>query len=83
MAMKKTVVATPGAATGLKAVSGEELFVVENKEEMSALIIDLLADKDTCQRIGENARRYVEREHSWDAHLGRLSELISESGCQI
>jgi len=76
MAMKKTVVATTGAATGLKAISGKEIVVVENKEEMATVIINLLADKDRCQRVGENARHYVEREHSWDAHLGRLSELI-------
>jgi sugar transferase (PEP-CTERM/EpsH1 system associated) len=79
MAMKKPVVATPGAATGLKAVSGKEIVVAENKTEMATVIIELLKDSEKRQRIGTCARQYVEREHSWEKHLGRISELV-ESG---
>ncbi len=76
MAMHKAVVATPGAATGLKAVPGEEIVVAENAAEMATKIIGLLKNPEKRQRIGASARRYVEREHCWDKHLGRLNELI-------
>jgi sugar transferase (PEP-CTERM/EpsH1 system associated) len=76
MAMHKAVVATPGAATGLKAVPDEEIVVAENAAEMATQIIGLLKNPEKRQRIGASARRYVEREHCWDKHLGRLNELI-------
>jgi sugar transferase (PEP-CTERM/EpsH1 system associated) len=76
MATGKPVVASPGAATGLKAVPGEEIVVAVDEVEMAAAIIELLRDPERQRRIGGNARRYVEREHSWEKHLGRLSELI-------
>ncbi|WP_282756061.1 TIGR03087 family PEP-CTERM/XrtA system glycosyltransferase [Desulfuromonas thiophila] len=76
MAMQKTVVATRGAATGLKARAGEDLVVVDEAEEMAQAIIDLLADAERRRRIGRNARAYVEREHSWEKHLKRLDALI-------
>jgi glycosyltransferase involved in cell wall biosynthesis len=76
MAMCKTVVATPGAATGLKAAPNEEIIVAQDAPEIAAAIIGLLKDPEQRKRIGRNARAYVERAHSWDAHLARLGEWI-------
>lgn len=78
MAMRKPVVATPGAATGLKAVAGEDLVVADGAPAMVAAIVALLGDQERQSAIGKNARAYVEREHSWAAHLGRLNELIDQ-----
>ncbi|MEJ2201659.1 MAG: TIGR03087 family PEP-CTERM/XrtA system glycosyltransferase, partial [Desulfuromonadaceae bacterium] len=76
MAMQKAVVATVGAATGLKAIPGEEVMVVEDAADMAQSVIDLLQAPERQQTIGRKARAYVEREHSWEAHLSRLDELI-------
>jgi len=76
MAMEKPVIATPGAATGLKAEPGKEIVVAENASEMASAIIELLGDVDKQRALGVRARKYVEREHSWDGHLRRLKELI-------
>lgn len=78
MAMQKPVIATPGAATGLKAVSGEEIVVAEEPSAMAAAIIQLLQDPPRQRAIGLKARQYVEREHSWETHLSRLDELIED-----
>jgi sugar transferase (PEP-CTERM/EpsH1 system associated) len=76
MAMEKPVVATPGAATGIKAIPGEEIVVAENESAMASAVIELLNDPARQRTIGASARQYVEREHSWESHLARLDELI-------
>ncbi|MBB5346992.1 TIGR03087 family PEP-CTERM/XrtA system glycosyltransferase [Desulfoprunum benzoelyticum] len=76
MAMGKPVVATSGAATGLKAVIGEDLVVADGAAAMARAVVDLLRDPVRQRAIGQNARAYVERAHSWDAHLKRLDEVI-------
>jgi len=78
MSMEKPVIATPGAATGLKAEPGKEIIVAENASEMASAIIELLGDIDKQRTLGVNARKYVEREHSWATHLSRLIELIEK-----
>ena len=76
MAMAKPVVATSGAATGIKAVVGEDLIVADGAAEMAQAVIDLLGDPARQRVLGQNARAYVERAHSWGAHLQRLDEII-------
>ncbi len=76
MAMEKPVIATCGAATGIKAVDGQEIIVADGEMQMAKEITDLLKNTDRRLSIGIKAREYVEREHSWESHLGRLSELI-------
>lgn len=76
MAMQKPVVATSGAATGLKAELGKEIIVADDARSMAQAIIQLLNDPARQREIGYQARAYVEREHSWESHLARLSELI-------
>ncbi len=81
MAMHKAVVATSGAATGLKAVPGRDIIVATGETQMVEAIIRLLHDSDERRQIGLSARRYVECAHSWDAHLGRMSELVGTDKC--
>jgi sugar transferase (PEP-CTERM/EpsH1 system associated) len=76
MAMGKAVVATPGAATGLKAVPDEEIVVSGSEADFAKAVITLLNNPEERQKIGTNARAYVESHHSWDAQLGMLGSLI-------
>lgn len=76
MAMQKPVVATVGAATGTKAVHGQEIIVADDENQMASEIITLLGDHQRCDSIGRKAREYVERQHSWSSHLQRLNEII-------
>jgi sugar transferase (PEP-CTERM/EpsH1 system associated) len=76
MAMGKPVVATFGAATGIKAKNGDEIIVADDEIRMASEIITLLGNSERCHSIGQKARQYVEREHSWESHLRRLNEVI-------
>ena len=76
MAMGKPVIATSGAATGTKTVTGKELVIADEEQQMADEIIALLADPVRQSDMGRKARDYVEREHSWGAHLARLDEII-------
>ena len=76
MAMAKPVISTSGAATGTKVIAGKELIVADDEQSMADEIITLLSDSARQIKLGEKARAYVEREHSWESHLSRLCELI-------
>ena len=76
MAMGKPVVVTSGAATGTKAVDGKEIIVADDEQQIAKEIVALLGDFERQHELGRKTRLYVEREHSWESHLSRLSELI-------
>ena len=80
MAMGKPVIATKGAATGIRAIDGQEIIVADDASQMAQAIIDLLGNKERLRQIGRRGRAYVEREHSWESHLSRMTEII-ESKC--
>lgn len=78
MAMEKPVIATSGAATGTKAVDGVEIIVADDERTMANEICALLNDLERQRDLGQKARAYVEREHSWESHLKRLVEIIEK-----
>lgn len=76
MAMGKPVVATTGAATGTQTKNGEDIIIADQEDEMANALIALLKDTVRQTRIGQNARKYVEVNHSWNSQLIKLKNLI-------
>ena len=76
MAMGKPVVATTGAATGTQTTDGENIIIADEEDRMANELISLLRDSTRQIRIGQNARQYVEVNHSWNSQLIRLKSLI-------
>lgn len=75
LAAGKAVVASPRAAEGLSARSGEELVVADGDHATAAAIAALLADADARRALGLRARAWAERELSWSAMADRYDEL--------
>lgn len=48
----------------------------EGGEELGECISFLLDNPDTARRMGLGGRRYVEREYSWDAVIGRFDRAL-------
>jgi lipopolysaccharide/colanic/teichoic acid biosynthesis glycosyltransferase len=75
MACGTPVVSTEVGANGLGLEHGRDVVVANEPEVMADEIIDLLARPDRRERLGRAGRRYVEREHSWDASARRMESI--------
>jgi sugar transferase (PEP-CTERM/EpsH1 system associated) len=76
MAMGKAVVSTPEAFEGIRAVPGDDLVLAADATTFAANVIALLNDPVEAKRVGDNARRCVERNYSWAANLAVLDSLM-------
>jgi sugar transferase (PEP-CTERM/EpsH1 system associated) len=79
MAMGRPVVASPAAAAGLGARSGDEVRVADGAAAMAAAVVDLLRDPQRATAMGDAARRFVEREYVWERAMDRLEQLLASS----
>lgn len=76
MAMSLPCVATPVAATGIRAMAGRDLFVADGAEEFADRVIRLLRDPGLRDRMGAAARNAVEVEHNWDSQVAKLEAIL-------
>jgi lipopolysaccharide/colanic/teichoic acid biosynthesis glycosyltransferase len=75
MACGTPVVSTVVGTNGLGLIHGRDVVVANEPEALAGEILDLLASPDRRERLGRAGRRYVEREHSWDASAHRLESI--------
>jgi glycosyltransferase involved in cell wall biosynthesis len=65
MAMGKAVVSTRIGIEGLPVRDGDNVVLADDPEDFAAAVARLLKDKAERERIGRNARAYVEGNVSW------------------
>ncbi|MBI5865076.1 MAG: glycosyltransferase [Planctomycetes bacterium] len=75
-AAARAVVASPVAVAGLTARDGHELVIARSAAQWRNQLRVLLADSDLARRIAAAGRRWVRREHDWDACGQRLYEVL-------
>jgi len=76
MAMGIPVVATPVAFEGIRAEKDQDLLVEGDEERFAGAVVKLLKEEALRERIGSNARRAVENNHSWTQNLGKLESIL-------
>ncbi len=69
MALKKPVVATSRGADGLKVTNGKDICIEDHPKAFARAVIDLLKNNSRRKTIGEEARRTVTLNYSWE-HIG-------------
>lgn len=74
MAMGRPVVTTPAGFEGLRAVSGRDLLVCAEAQDMARRICEILDGQHP--RLGAAARQAVERNHDWAKTLRPLDALL-------
>lgn len=79
LACATPVIASPQAVSALNIRAGEEILVAEEPSAYARQVLALLADKSLQQRLGEAGRKFVEREHSWDAAAARLEQVYQQA----
>jgi polysaccharide biosynthesis protein PslH len=82
MAVGRPVVATREAAAGLRVTHDEELLIADAPHLFADAVLALIRDPDLRRRLGEDARRFVEREHDWAPLLQKLVGLIETAGAR-
>jgi glycosyltransferase involved in cell wall biosynthesis len=75
MAMGKAVVSTRVGVEGLPVQDGETVVLADHPEEFASAVARLLKDRAERDRIGRNARAYVERHVSWRRAADAFAEV--------
>lgn len=78
MAMGKAIVSTRIGAEGIGLRDEEDALLADTPEEFSDAVCRLLEDRSLRQRLGDAARRTVERTYGWDAIGDRLLSTCAE-----
>jgi len=76
MAMELPCVTTPLVNKSLKAKEQETIRIAQNKEEFAKEIVTLLKNKEEQTKLGINARKFVEKQYSWQKSTKILEEVI-------
>jgi glycosyltransferase involved in cell wall biosynthesis len=76
-AMGKPVVSTRLGCAGLSPVHCENVWLAENPAEFSLGICELLRNAGLRERLGANARCYVEQYHSWKTVAEKYTEVYA------
>ncbi len=82
MAMRKVVIVskTQAIQNGYNLLNGENCILVTpgNAKEIQEAILYLLNNPKEMVRIGSNARRTVEKWHTWHRYVGNLARIFGE-----
>jgi len=76
MALGLPAIISPTALEGFDLEPGKHLLVAKNASEYCEHIVNLVEDSGMRVRIAEEARRYVEKNQSWEAHLAPFRDLV-------
>ncbi len=79
LAHARPVVATSVGAEGLEDLVGRGVLVADSPHDLAARIVDLLRDDDRCRRLGEAGVAAVREDHSWQAAVRPLVDLVTTS----
>jgi len=76
MSMAKPQVVSPGALTGIAAVSGTHLLCAESSKDWIDACVELSVNRARGTAMGQAARQLVIERYSWPAQLEKLDQLL-------
>ncbi len=78
MAMGKTIISTPLGVRNIEVTDYQNVVIAKNDREFAEKVVELLKDENERNRIGRNARKFVEENYSWEKQTGRLENAFEE-----
>lgn len=78
MACALPVVTTSLGLGSIQASHNENVFVCDAPHEFSSCVIGLLNNPDNCNMVGEKARKYVAKWHSWERAAEMVDKIYSD-----
>jgi glycosyltransferase involved in cell wall biosynthesis len=82
MAMEQPVVTVPSCAEAIGATAAQGLLQADSPDAFEASLQPLLDDRSMCSALGREARGFVVRQYSWDAHLSGMDACLMQTGAQ-
>ena len=77
-AMGKPVVATEMSCDGIDVAPGKDIVTEDDPRKFADSVIRLLKDPSRRASLGENARRKVVEQYSWEAQAAKLEEIYRQ-----
>lgn len=78
MAMGKPIVSTTIGAKALNVSDGENIIIADNPHEFAEKIVTLINDEQLAEKLGDNARKFVEEEYSWPQATDMIIKAFNE-----
>ena len=78
MAMGKTIISTAIGAEGIEAENNKNILLANNKEEFISQISKCVADKQICETIGDNAKKFVQEKFSTSSTATNLIDFYKK-----
>lgn len=78
MAMAKAVVSTPIGAEGLPFQDHKQIRIAERPQDFANAVVDLFENVGLRKTIEKSARREVTKNHSWEAVVDRLEQVLNQ-----
>jgi glycosyltransferase involved in cell wall biosynthesis len=75
LAAGKALVVSPRAAEGVEELTGEQLLVAEDADEMADALASLLLDPARRRSLAESARRWAESNLGWERGVAAFEDL--------
>lgn len=79
MAMGKPVVSTSMVTSGIDVSAGEHIILADDPRDFAERVIELLNNEELRNRIGANARKLMEEEHSWERLTDELNVVLEKA----
>ncbi len=76
MAIGRPVVATSTASKGIENLKGDELLVSDDPEQFARYVVDLLENYEKRKKLSIKARKFVEKEYSWETAWEKMYEMV-------
>lgn len=77
MAASKCIVSTPIGAEGIEAKNGEEIIIAE-PDDFAKEIIRVMNDRRGIERIGSNAKAFVESNYNWTSLIKEFESFYRQ-----
>jgi glycosyltransferase involved in cell wall biosynthesis len=86
--MAKAIVCTPQACGGLRGLNdfgqnSAPLVFAQNTAQWVPKIIGLWRDKDRRRQVGQNARKWILKNHTWSAMAHQACESLGRIKCSV
>lgn len=76
MAMGRVVVSTTIGCEGLDVISGEDILIADDANEMAEAVADLMYDREKARKIGLRAVETVKQKYDFGVIVERLENLL-------
>jgi sugar transferase (PEP-CTERM/EpsH1 system associated) len=76
MAQKKAVVSTTVGAEGLPLTDGKHIIIKDQPDQFAEAVCSLMENAEMAGQLGENARKFVTGEVSWEKIARKFSDAL-------